>query len=233
MAVTTNPVPASYGYGITDKSLSGANMTPLLSLGTSLLGGAFSAYSARKQNKAAAALAQKQMDFQERMSSTAYQRSAKDLEAAGLNRILALGNSASSPGGAMAPVVNEGQAAINSALAIKRQNAEIQNIEANTAKTASETINVPITGNQLYANISKIHQEISNLRETGDLIKVQKEVQEALKSIRGSESIIIKSEADLWKSLQSVNAGEAGKLTQFLGPSAMKLVQLFILSQRK
>jgi len=49
-------------------------------------------------------MANAQMAFQERMSNTQYQRAAADLEKAGLNRVLALGSPASSPGGASASI---------------------------------------------------------------------------------------------------------------------------------
>lgn len=51
-----------------------------------------------------AAQAQKQMDFQKEMSSTAHQREIEDLKAAGLNPVLSAtgGNGASTPNGAMA-----------------------------------------------------------------------------------------------------------------------------------
>jgi len=87
------------------------------SLIPSAVGAVGSYLGAEQTNKASAEQAQKQMDFQERMSSSAHQREVKDLIAAGLNPMLSakLGG-ASSPTGAMAPVQNVlGQATASAA----------------------------------------------------------------------------------------------------------------------
>lgn len=54
----------------------------------------------REQMQFSAEQAQKQMDFQERMSGTAHQREVADLRAAGINPLLSANAGASSPGGA-------------------------------------------------------------------------------------------------------------------------------------
>lgn len=62
----------------------------------------FQSREARIGREFSAQQAQKQMDFQERMASTQVQRAAEDLQRAGLNRILALGQPSAAPAGAMA-----------------------------------------------------------------------------------------------------------------------------------
>lgn len=65
------------------------------------LGEVFGIGSARNERAFNAAEAQKNREFQEYMSNTAYQRGVKDLEAAGLNPTLAAtGGQATTPGGA-------------------------------------------------------------------------------------------------------------------------------------
>lgn len=75
-----------------------------------------------------------QMDFQKDMSNTQYQRAARDLEAAGLNRVLALGSPASSPQGASFQSPDFGDTYTKAASA----KAAIEQAEAQTDKTRNE-----------------------------------------------------------------------------------------------
>jgi len=107
-------------------------LTALAPVGASLISGLFSKKGGEDRNRAASAQAQRQMDFQERMSSTAHRREVTDLRAAGLNPILSAtgGRGAASPGGAQAPVQDVLTPAISSAMAARRLAQEVRNMKA-------------------------------------------------------------------------------------------------------
>lgn len=119
----------------------------LTNLGLSMIPGLGSYIGSKEANQANAAQSQQQMDFQERMSSTAHQREVQDLEKAGLNPLLSAGGTgASSPGGAQAVMQNmydKVSSGVQDAIAFKKglekSEAEIKLLESQKKNTDTDT----------------------------------------------------------------------------------------------
>ena len=130
----------------------------------SAIGGLFGYKGTDKTNVASAQQAQKQMDFQREMSNTAVQRRMRDLTKAGINPILAGTKEASSPAGAMAPVMNKAQVAMNTAL----NAANLENTMANTLKTEQETLNLKPKQSPLGGEWVKLQEAIIKWAKDGN-----------------------------------------------------------------
>lgn len=104
------------------------------SIGGALIGGAFSWFGSKKQNQANTGMSREQMAWQERMSSTAYQRAVSDMRLAGINPMLAVSQGgASTPAGSVTPKVNELEGAgraIAGALSLARVKADIDKVKS-------------------------------------------------------------------------------------------------------
>lgn len=106
----------------------------LLTSAAAMAGTFFSGRQAKRE-------AEKNREFQERMSNTSYQRGVADMRSAGINPALAAGRGgASTPSGAVAEVPDYGEAtgrAVSSGLAVRESRARVELLEAQAEQARS------------------------------------------------------------------------------------------------
>lgn len=212
----------------------------LIGGGASLLGGILGTSGQSAANRSNERIARENRAFQERMSSTAYQRAAKDLDAAGLNRILALGSPASSPGGstavmqnAKAPLAQGISSAVSAALQAQGQMLTNNNVEENTAKQRDERAGIRATEAKTLAEVEKVKAETLNELKRGLNLDTENRQREFELEIRQLEKVGIQSESDFWKALQNADLDGLIKIMPVAGPIIIPLIRAALMGLAK